>query len=356
MTTYSKSEYEKYLNILEVNATDSLDTIKSAYRKLVAKYHPDKQSDEVAKELANEKLKMVNQAYEYICKYYDTYSSGQSSDYDNYAQEETFYNSDYSNEDNYSEDFQEDYEDYEDEYNNESTYNEPYEQENYSNQQNLYTQNADGCSITIIVIVLFILACVIVAIITSSSNSHNENMSSQQIEEMNNERLHQNSYNTDANNQDLYQQEENKKIEVENQHIQQEVTQEQTYEDETERIKQIDREELKKELRGYQVRVTDSLNNHLGHLNNINFDFTMDVTITGFGNINSCKTETSDVPQGFGNEICAFLGDNLLGGPRVFAEHDLIKMKYKFVNGRFNVKALSYRRDYGSYVDNIKVD
>ena len=144
MTSYSKTEYKKYLNILEVNVTDSLDTIKSAYRKLVAKYHPDKQTDDVAKELANEKLKMVNQAYEYLCKYYDTYSSGQSTDYENYTQEETTYNPNYSYED-YSEEYQEDNYEYndnnfEDDYDDEYTYDEPYEQENN------YNQKTENCS------------------------------------------------------------------------------------------------------------------------------------------------------------------------------------------------------------------
>lgn len=223
MTSYSKTEYEKYLNILEVNATDSLDTIKSAYRKLVAKYHPDKQTDDVAKELANEKLKMVNQAYEYLCKYYDTYSSGQSTDYENYTQEETTYNSNYSYED-YSEEYQEDNYEYNDnandnnfenDYDDEYTYDEPYEQEDNYNQQNLYTQNADGCSITITVIVLFIVACIIVAIITSSDNNHDKNIS-------NDQRLNQYSYNKDNNADNTIQEQERKNAENAQRRLEQE--------------------------------------------------------------------------------------------------------------------------------------
>jgi len=221
MTSYSKTEYEKYLNILKVNATDSLDTIKSAYRKLVAKYHPDRQTDDVAKELANEKLKMVNQAYEYLCKYYDTYSSGQSTNYENYTQEETTYNSNYSYED-YSEEYQEDnyaYNDnannFENDYDDEYTYYEPYEQQNNSNQQNLYTQNADGCSITITVIVLFIVACVIVAIITSSDNNHDKNIS-------NDQRLNQYSYNNDNNIDNTIQEQERKNAENAQRRLEQE--------------------------------------------------------------------------------------------------------------------------------------
>ena len=219
MTSYSKTEYKKYLNILEVNVTDSLDTIKSAYRKLVAKYHPDKQTDDVAKELANEKLKMVNQAYEYLCKYYDTYSSGQSTDYENYTQEETTYNSNYSYEDS-SEEYQEDNYEYndnnfEDDYDDEYTYDEPYEQENNYNQQNLYTQDANGCSITITVIVLFIVACIIVAIITSSDNNHDKNIS-------NDQRLNQYSYNKDNNADNTIQEQERKNAENAQRRLEQE--------------------------------------------------------------------------------------------------------------------------------------
>ncbi len=49
---------------IEPNATD--DQVKEAYRKLARKYHPDKYADGDLKELAEEKMKEVNAAYEEI--------------------------------------------------------------------------------------------------------------------------------------------------------------------------------------------------------------------------------------------------------------------------------------------------
>ena len=52
--------------ILGVSPTDSDDKIKQAYRELVRKYHPDKYTDSDLAELANEKMKEINAAYEQI--------------------------------------------------------------------------------------------------------------------------------------------------------------------------------------------------------------------------------------------------------------------------------------------------
>lgn len=62
------AEYKDPYKVLGVapNATD--DEIKSAYRKLARKYHPDKYADGDLKELAEEKMKEVNAAYEEIQK------------------------------------------------------------------------------------------------------------------------------------------------------------------------------------------------------------------------------------------------------------------------------------------------
>ena len=51
---------------VEPNATD--EQIKDAYRALVKKYHPDKFADSDLAELANEKMKEVNAAYDEIQK------------------------------------------------------------------------------------------------------------------------------------------------------------------------------------------------------------------------------------------------------------------------------------------------
>ena len=62
------AEYKDPYKVLGVNPTDSDDTIKDAYRRLVRKYHPDKYADGDHKELAEEKMKEVNFAYEEIQK------------------------------------------------------------------------------------------------------------------------------------------------------------------------------------------------------------------------------------------------------------------------------------------------
>jgi hypothetical protein len=52
--------------VLGVPSTASDDEIKKAYRELVRKYHPDKYQDSDLKDLASEKMKEVNAAYEAI--------------------------------------------------------------------------------------------------------------------------------------------------------------------------------------------------------------------------------------------------------------------------------------------------
>lgn len=62
------AEYKDPYKVLGVNPTDSDETIKDAYRKLARKYHPDKYADGDLKELAEEKMKEINSAYEEIQK------------------------------------------------------------------------------------------------------------------------------------------------------------------------------------------------------------------------------------------------------------------------------------------------
>ena len=54
--------------VLGVSENASQEEIRKAYLTLVKKYHPDRYTDEAMKELANEKLKEVNQAYEMLVK------------------------------------------------------------------------------------------------------------------------------------------------------------------------------------------------------------------------------------------------------------------------------------------------
>lgn len=75
-----------YYEILGIAKTSSDDEIKTAYRRLASKLHPDKVSGEDEKKIAEEKFKEVKEAYEFLSdsqkrKQYDTY--GHQSEYEN---------------------------------------------------------------------------------------------------------------------------------------------------------------------------------------------------------------------------------------------------------------------------------
>ena len=65
--------------VLGVPETAADDEIRAAYRELVKKYHPDKYQDNPLKNLADEKLKQINEAYDMIGK--QRRSSSASQDY-----------------------------------------------------------------------------------------------------------------------------------------------------------------------------------------------------------------------------------------------------------------------------------
>ena len=54
--------------VLGVSEDATQEEIRAAYLKLVKKYHPDKYTDNPLKELATEKLKEINEAYEMLTK------------------------------------------------------------------------------------------------------------------------------------------------------------------------------------------------------------------------------------------------------------------------------------------------
>ena len=54
--------------VLGIKPSASQDEIKSAYRKLIKQYHPDKFSDNPLKNLAEEKMIEINKAYETLTK------------------------------------------------------------------------------------------------------------------------------------------------------------------------------------------------------------------------------------------------------------------------------------------------
>lgn len=67
---YSKDNPNRYYAILGVNKNITKDELKKVYYKLVKKYHPDKfeNSSKKEKENAENKMKEINEAYEYLMK------------------------------------------------------------------------------------------------------------------------------------------------------------------------------------------------------------------------------------------------------------------------------------------------
>lgn len=74
------------------NATD--DEIKKAYRDLARKYHPDNYHDNPLADLAQEKMKEINEAYDQVQKMRAGGGSGQT--YGNRAGEQSSYSGSYS--------------------------------------------------------------------------------------------------------------------------------------------------------------------------------------------------------------------------------------------------------------------
>lgn len=62
--------------VLGVSPNDSDDKIKQAYRELARKYHPDKYANNPLSDLAQEKMKEINEAYDMITKERASGSSG----------------------------------------------------------------------------------------------------------------------------------------------------------------------------------------------------------------------------------------------------------------------------------------
>ena len=54
--------------VLEIKEGSSKEEIKKAYRELAKKYHPDQYGDNPLKELAEEKMRELNEAYDYLMK------------------------------------------------------------------------------------------------------------------------------------------------------------------------------------------------------------------------------------------------------------------------------------------------
>lgn len=61
-----KNPYE----VLGVSQNAGMDEIKAAYKELIKKYHPDKYQNNPLADLAQEKIKEINEAYDYLCRQY----------------------------------------------------------------------------------------------------------------------------------------------------------------------------------------------------------------------------------------------------------------------------------------------
>lgn len=65
--------------VLEVREGASEEEIKAAYKRLVRKYHPDQYANNPLSDLAEEKLKEVNEAYDFLMKNKGNYDRNQGS-------------------------------------------------------------------------------------------------------------------------------------------------------------------------------------------------------------------------------------------------------------------------------------
>jgi len=54
--------------VLGIREGTSVEGIKRAYKELVRKYHPDQYQNNPLSDLAEEKLKEINEAYDYLMK------------------------------------------------------------------------------------------------------------------------------------------------------------------------------------------------------------------------------------------------------------------------------------------------
>lgn len=80
--------------VLEVRKGSSKDEIKNAYKRLAKQYHPDQFDNNPLRDLAEERMREINEAYDYLMKNVGNNSYG-SNDFNDYNRRES--NSSYSN-------------------------------------------------------------------------------------------------------------------------------------------------------------------------------------------------------------------------------------------------------------------
>ena len=81
--------------VLGLKQGASQDEIKSAYRKLIKQYHPDQYIDNPLKDLAEQKMREINEAYDTLTKNNGNY--GSSNNYSNSTNSSTSYSNTSSN-------------------------------------------------------------------------------------------------------------------------------------------------------------------------------------------------------------------------------------------------------------------
>lgn len=98
------SKYLEYMTELELQVGFTLEELKKKKIELVKEYHPDKYHNqpERVKKLAEEKMKKINEAYDYLEKNFNQNTSGSYNsneannyDYDDYEEEDSYNRGDY---------------------------------------------------------------------------------------------------------------------------------------------------------------------------------------------------------------------------------------------------------------------
>jgi molecular chaperone DnaJ len=84
---------DHYYSVLEIKKSASIQEVKSAYKNLVKKYHPDKYQGNPLSHLAEEKIKEINEKQE------SNYKTEYKEEYKNYNYERNDYNKNSNNQD-----------------------------------------------------------------------------------------------------------------------------------------------------------------------------------------------------------------------------------------------------------------